>query len=136
MKQQIISEDLKKKIALLSTSTTEQVEKNEEEKANLTHRENAHLAQEERERLQNKLLESDLKDKEQDRGQRKDFALMIFELMCWYLFCVFFIIMLNGMSMVNFHVSDDVILALLGTTAVEVIGTFAFVARYLFGSKS
>lgn len=136
MKKKTISEDLKKKIALLSTNTAEQVEKNEEEKANLTHRENVHLAQEERERLQNKLLESDLKDKEQDRGQRKDFALMIFELMCWYLFCVFFIIVLNGMTMVNFHVSDDVILALLGTTAVEVIGTFAFVARYLFGNKS
>lgn len=94
------------------------------------------MAHEERERLQNKLLESDLKDKEQDRDQRKDFAMMIFELMCWYLFCVFFIIILNGMTMTNFHVSDDVILALLGTTAVEVIGTFAFVARYLFGKKS
>lgn len=61
---------------------------------------------------------------------------MIFDFMCWYLGAVFFIIMLNGMTMVNFYVSDDIILALLGTTAIEVIGTFAFVARYLFGNKS
>ena len=35
----------------------------------------------------------------------------------------------------NFCVSDDIILALLGTTAVEVIGTFAFVAKYLYHNK-
>ncbi len=43
--------------------------------------------------------------------------------------------MLNGITINNFKVSDDVILALLGTTAVEVIGTFAIVASYLFYRK-
>lgn len=129
-------DQLDKLVSLISFEQKESTEEKEETQADLTHMEQKTLAHEERERLQNKLLESDLKDKEQDRDQRKDFAMMIFELMCWYLFCVFFIIILNGMTMTNFHVSDDVILALLGTTAVEVIGTFAFVARYLFGKKS
>lgn len=87
-------------------------------------------------KIQNDILEESLNKLKQDRGQRKDYASMIFDFMCWYLGAVFFIIMLNGMTMVNFYVSDDIILALLGTTAIEVIGTFAFVARYLFGNKS
>ena len=61
---------------------------------------------------------------------------MIFNFMCWYLAAVFFIIILKGITTNCFYISDDIILALLGTTAVEVIGTFAFVAKYLFGSKS
>lgn len=135
MKKQTISEDLRKKIAILSTNTAEQVEKNEEEKANLTHKENAHLAEEEREKWLNKLMEADVKDRDQDRDQRKEFANKIFDFMCWYLGAVFFIIMLNGVTINNFKVSDEVILALLGTTAIEVIGTFAVVAKYLFNKK-
>lgn len=112
MKKQTISEDLRKKIAILSTNTAEQVEKNEEEKANLTHKENAHLAEEEREKWLNKLMEADVKDRDQDRDQRKEFANKIFDFMCWYLGAVFFIIMLNGVTINNFKVSDEVILAL------------------------
>lgn len=94
------------------------------------------MAEEEREKWLNKLMEADVKDRDQDRDQRKDFANKIFNFMCWYLVGVFLIILMDGISTMNFHISDDIILALLGTTAVEVIGTFAFVARYLFGSKS
>lgn len=91
--------------------------------------------QEKKWETENKLLVEKLKGQEQDRNQRKDFSTKIFDLMCWYLFGVFFIIMLNGFTTMNFHVSDEVILALLGTTAVEVIGTFAFVAKYLYHNK-
>lgn len=127
--------DLKKYLDILATSPSEQVEECEEEKANLTHRENVHLAKEEREKWLNKLMEADVKDRDQDRDQRRYFANKIFDFMCWYLFAVFFIIMLNGVTINNFKISDDVILALLGTTAIEVIGTFAIVARYLFSKK-
>lgn len=130
-----VSEDFKKKIAILSANTTNQVETDEEEKANLTHRENDYLAQEEREKWINKLMEADVKDRDQDRNQRKDYASMIFNFMCLYLACVFFIIVMNGITKSNFHISDNIILALLGTTVVEVIGTFKFVAKYLFGNS-
>lgn len=122
---------LKRYLQLLSEKEPEGTEAKEEERAGLTSRE----IKDEKERLQNRMLESILKDKEQDRSQRKDYASMIFSFMCWYMFAVFFIIIMNGITVNHFHVSDDVILALLGTTAIEVIGTFAFVARYLFGNR-
>lgn len=122
---------LKRYLQLLSEKESEGTEAKEEERAGLTSRE----IKDEKERLQNRMLESILKDKEQDRSQRKDYASMIFGFMCWYMFAVFFIIIMNGITVNHFHVSDEVILALLGTTAVEVIGIFAFVAKYLFGNR-
>lgn len=92
--------------------------------------------QEEKWKTENELLLEKLAGQKQDRDQRKEFANKIFDFMCWYLFGVFAIIILKGITVNCFYVSDNIILALLGTTAVEVIGTFAFVARYLFGNKS
>jgi hypothetical protein len=80
-------------------------------------------------------LDEEIKDLQQDREQRKEFADKIFDFMRCYLGAVFFIIMLNGITINNFKVSDEVVLALLGTTAIEVIGTFTIVARYLFSKK-
>ncbi len=126
-------------IGIISEEPKETVEAKEEKEADFSSDEVSYLqAKEElrKAKIQNDILEESLNKLKQDRGQRKDYASMIFDFMCWYLGAVFFIIMLNGMTMVNFYVSDDIILALLGTTAIEVIGTFAFVARYLFGNKS
>lgn len=92
--------------------------------------------QEDKWKTENELLIEELAGKKQDRDQRKEFANKIFDFMCWYLGAVFFIIMLNGITINNFKVSDDIILALLGTTAVEIIGTFAIVARYLFSKNN
>lgn len=126
-------------IGIISEEPKETVEAKEEKEADFSSDEVSYLqAKEElrKAKIQNDILEESLNKLKQDIGQRKDYASMIFDFMCWYLGAVFFIIMLNGMTMVNFYVSDDIILALLGTTAIEVIGTFAFVARYLFGNKS
>lgn len=92
--------------------------------------------QEDKWKTENELLVEELAGKKQDRDQRKEFANKIFDFMCWYIIAVFAVIILKGITVNCFYVSDDIILALLGTTAVEVIGTFAFIARYLFGSKS
>lgn len=80
--------------------------------------------------------DEEIKDIQQDRSQRKEFADKLFDLMCWYLVGVFLLILMNGISIMNFHISDEIILALLGTTAVEIIGTFAIVARYLFSKNN
>lgn len=125
--------------ALYPKNQKRQQKQKEEKEADFSSDEVSYLqAKEElrKAKIQNDILEESLNKLKQDRGQRKDYASMIFDFMCWYLGAVFFIIMLNGMTMVNFYVSDDIILALLGTTTIEVIGTFAFVARYLFGNKS
>lgn len=87
-----------------------------------------------RKRIERK--DEEIKDIQQDRSQRKEFADKLFDLMCWYLVGVYLLILMNGISTMNFHISDDIILALLGTTAVEIIGTFAIVARYLFSKNN
>lgn len=126
-------------VNIISTEQKETTEANEEKEADFSSNEIGYLkAQEEIRKLhlQNDLLEESLEKLKQDRDERKDYASMIFNFMCWYLFAVFFIIILNGITINNFVVSENVILALLGTTAVEVIGTFGFVAKYLFEYKS
>lgn len=125
-------------IGLISEEPEESTEAKEEKEADFSSDEISCLQAKEKLRkakIQNDILAESLERLKQDRDQRKDFAFMIFEFMCVYLFAVFFIIILNGITVNHFHVSDDIILALLGTTAIEVIGTFAFVARYLFGNK-
>lgn len=87
-----------------------------------------------RKRIERK--DEEIKDIQQDRSQRKEFADKLFDLMCWYLVGVYLLILMNGISTMNFHISDDIILALLGTTAVEIIGTFVIVARYLFNKNN
>ena len=126
-------------IDIISAEQKEKVEIKEEKAAGMSSNEVTYLQAKEnlrRAKIKNDILEESLEELKQDRGQRKDYASMIFNFMCWYLACVFFIIIINGITINNFHVDDNIILALLGTTAIEVIGTFNFVARYLFGSKS
>ena len=126
-------------VNLISTEPKEATEDNEEKEASFSSKEIGYLKAQEELRnlhLQNDILQESLEKLKQDRDERKDYASMIFNFMCWYLFAVFFIIMLNGITINNFVVSEKVILALLGTTALEVIGTFGFVAKYLFDYKS
>ena len=132
-------EDFKNVIGIISTEQKEKSEIKEEEEAGISPDEVSFLQAKEdlrKTKIQNDILEETLNRLRQDRVQRKDYASMIFNFMCWYLAAVFFIIILKGITINCFYISDDVILALLGTTAIEVIGTFAFVARYLFGNKS
>ena len=125
-------------VNIISTEQRETTEASEEKKADFSSDEiNDLRAKEElrKVKLQNDILAESLEKQKQDRGERKDYASMIFNFMCWYLFAVFFIIVLNGITTTNFSVNENVILALLGTTAIEVIGTFRFVAKYLFEYK-
>lgn len=133
------NEELKSLIEIISNEQKEKAEIKEEKEAGISSDEVSYLQAKEdlrKAKIQNDILEESLNKLKQDRGQRKDYASMIFNFMCWYLAAVFFIIILKGITINCFYISDDVILALLGTTAIEVIGTFAFVAKYLFGSKS
>lgn len=126
-------------VSIISTEQKEATEANEEKKADFSSNEIDYLKSKEELRqakLQNDILAETLEKLRQDRDERKDYASMIFNFMCWYLFAVFFIIVFNGITINNFVVSENIILALLGTTAVEIIGTFGFVAKYLFEYKS
>lgn len=86
-------------------------------------------------KTENELLIEELESHKQDRDQRKDFALKIFVFVSFYMFGVFFLLMLSGTECNRFHLSDSVLLTLLGTTTATIIGVFNFVARYLFHNK-
>lgn len=91
--------------------------------------------QEEKWKTENEILAEKLKGQQQDRDQRKEFALRIFNFVSLYMLGVFFVLILCGIGCNNFSLSDTVLVTLLGTTTATVIGVFNFVARYLFHNK-
>lgn len=112
-------------------------EEKEEEKAVLSKTKDTDVWDNERLRrlkLANDILVDTLKDRGQDRDQRKEFADRIFNLIKWYLAGVFLLLFVNGAPL-NFHLDNEIFLILLGTTTANIIGIFAFVARYLFHKK-
>ncbi|MCD8304507.1 MAG: hypothetical protein LUC86_06755 [Prevotellaceae bacterium] len=66
----------------------------------------------------------------QDRKQRKNFAVVIFGMMCLYLAAVLALVYMCGLSAAA--LSGTVLVTLLGTTTANIIGLFAIVTRYLF----
>ena len=69
----------------------------------------------------------------QDREQRKIFGYCIFGFMCLYMAASLVIVFLCGYGAMILDVS--VLITLLTTTLANVIGVFAFVAKYLFPNK-
>ncbi len=73
----------------------------------------------------------------QDRREREKYADKIFTLVTRWLFGIMVLIILCGLgkSVPIFHLSDAVLLAIIGGTTVTVLGLFAIVAKYLFPKK-
>lgn len=84
-------------------------------------------------RVQVEQQKEELEGKRQDRLQRGDFSYHIFVLLWFYLICVLGIVVSVASRLAN--LSDTVLCMLLGTTTVNVIGIFNFVAKYLFHTK-
>lgn len=131
-KWQIDESELQRLTKEMSADVSEKEEETDEHIAGMTSAEESHLWQEERESLRNRLIEEQVKGRAQDRDQRKEFAIKIFHFMCYYMTAVFAILFLVGIVGNRFHLSNSVLLMLLGTTTANVIGIFNFVAKYLF----
>lgn len=86
-----------------------------------------------KEELEIARLQEELTGLKQDREQRKIFSYSLFGFMCVYMATALVITILSGSS--SLHLSDTVLVALLTTTLADVIGVFAFVAKYLFHFK-
>lgn len=72
---------------------------------------------------------------EQDKNERKRYAFNIYSLICAWLVCIFIVISWQGFGTFGpnpFHLSDSVILALVGSTTINVLGLFVIVVNYLF----
>ena len=79
----------------------------------------------------------------QNRTERKIYADRIYNLVTGWLVFIAFIIFLNGFAIqgpgtftrTGINLSDDIILALIGGTTVNVLGLFFVVLKYLFNPK-
>ena len=78
-------------------------------------------------------MREEIEGLKQDRKQRKIFGYCIFGFMCAYMAAAIVIVYFCGFGLM--YLADKLILTLIGSTLVEVIGVFAFVARYLFHKK-
>ncbi len=70
----------------------------------------------------------------QDIGERKIYARRIFILICAWLGAVFLVLVGQGIGY-HFSLSQTIILALIGSTTVDVLGLFYIVAHYLFPTR-
>lgn len=88
--------------------------------------------------IENKLRAEELKQREQDREQRKLYAIRTLWFLIGYMTLVFAVLMFSGFKACGFNLSDGVLIAIVTTTTANVIGIFAFVMMYLFntGNKS
>lgn len=73
-----------------------------------------------------------LKGLAQDIDQRKRYALRLFVVLCVWLAAVLLILFFSGFVLGGFALSDSVLVALLGTTTINVIALFVVVAKYIF----
>lgn len=83
-------------------------------------------------------LNEEVESIKQDREERKVYAGKTFNLLCVYMVCVGVLLLMSGYSEsenAKFHLSDPVLLAILGTTTTNVLGIFYFVANYLFPKR-
>ncbi len=82
-----------------------------------------------------RLNDEEIRDRQQNRAQRKEYADNIFTFLCVYMLFVGLIITGVGNSHCGFELSDTVLIALITTTTANVIGIFVFVVKYLFNPK-
>ena len=86
------------------------------------------------EQRKQELHDEDLKNRKQDRKERRRYAEHIFTLISLWLFTVLFILMINTKA--GLRLSDSVIITLITTTTASVLGLFVIVINYLFkGNK-
>jgi hypothetical protein len=82
-----------------------------------------------------KLAKAGVRSLKQDIEERKIFARWIFALICVWVVGLFVLLILQGFEGSHirlFKLSDPVLLAIVGSTTVNVLGLFYIVAHYLF----
>jgi hypothetical protein len=75
----------------------------------------------------------------QDIKERKKYAQLFFYLSCAWLVAIVAILMLQGFGFsfwkAPFHLSDSIVLAMIGSTTANVLGILYIVAKYLFPNR-
>lgn len=82
-------------------------------------------------RLENKLKKEELDGRKEDRRLRKTLSERIYTFATLYMFAIMGILLLCGLP-INFSLTENVLITLLGTTTANVIGVLMVVATYYF----
>lgn len=72
----------------------------------------------------------------QDIEERKKYAGRIFKLIAIWLIGIFVLLVLQGFSLCGFKLSNNVLIASIGGTTINVIGIFIIVVKYLFAKQA
>lgn len=83
-------------------------------------------------RLKNLLAKSQIKNVKADRRMRKTYAARILKYLEIYSLGVGFLVLLHGSHFKNFSLEENILAALVGSTAVAAIGLVGFIAKGLF----
>ena len=70
-----------------------------------------------------------------DTVARKEYAKKIFGLTCAWVGAIYLLLLLQGFNYSGFKLSDNVLLAAIGSTTANIIGVFLIVTRYFFPKK-
>jgi len=110
-----------------------------DELAKAERREYSQQAQEEKLRsfrLANEQLDLENQQLKQDNDNRKLYAKRLYSLLCFWLGGLFLVLFLQGFSRERwFSLTENVLLAVIGGTTLNVLGLFTIVVRYLFPSR-
>lgn len=85
-------------------------------------------------RLKNLLAKSRIKNVKADRRMRKTYAARILKYLELYSLGVGFLVFLHGTHLKGFSLEENILAALVGSTAVAAIGLVGFIAKGLFRS--
>lgn len=125
--------------ALEQLNENPSINSDEEAKTSLSNSETEQMKEREclrQMKISNDNIAEEIESLKQDRDQRKQFAERIFLSVQNYMIIIVCLLFVQGFNVLYFSLSDTVLVTLLGTTTVNVIGIFAFVARYLFHRDS
>lgn len=89
----------------------------------------------ERLKLQNEKLQNDHDDQRANRKMREDYAKWVFGYLVGYSVCVGVLLSTSAINDLRFHISDDVLQILVGSTAVSAIGLVLAVTTGLFNNR-
>ena len=76
-----------------------------------------------------------MESKKQDTGERKSYARRFFYLSCGWIAIIVVVVLLQGFGSWGFKLSEPVVLALIGSTTINIIGILFVVANYLFPKR-
>lgn len=78
---------------------------------------------------------AELESFKSDTGARKEYAKRIFGLTCIWVGGIYILLLLQGFGTNGFRLSDNVLLAAIGSTTANIVGVFLIVTRYFFPKK-